>query len=99
MRLPLLALLLCACVAGHPPRLPPLVPLIATQEGPVAEEATRKLVAEGRPALVVLEAALHTAEPAGRRRLVRAIDRLGDEDGCALLAHLARYDEDPAVRS
>jgi hypothetical protein len=93
-----LVLLVSACVDPDPPRLRTLVTVVATQEGQPAAEATRQLVAEGRKALVVIEAALHTAEPAGRRRLVRAIGMLHDEDGCALLQHVAQFDEDEATQ-
>jgi hypothetical protein len=93
-----LVLLVSACVDPDPPRLRTLVTVVATQEGQPSEDATTQLVAEGRRALVVIEAALHTADPAGRRRLVRAIDKLHDDDGCALLQHVARFDEDAATR-
>ncbi len=100
MRL-LLALLcaLCGCADADPPAMRTLVTVIATQDGAAAADATERLVGYGRRGLVVLEAALHTAPPAGRRRLVRAIRRLGDEDGAPLLGHLVRFDEAEEVRA
>lgn len=95
----LLLVLLAGCVDPDPPRLRTLVTVVATQEGQPAEQATAQLVAEGRRSLVVVEAALHTADPAGRRRLLRVIDRLHDPDGCPLLRHFGRFDEDEATRS
>ena len=86
------------CVDADPPVLRVLVTVVASQAGQPAEDATAQLVQHGRRALVVIEAAMHTADPAGRRRLVRAIRRLGDEDGAPLLGHLARYDAEPSVR-
>ena len=88
-----------ACVDPDPPAMRMLVTVIATQDGQPVEDATRRLVAYGRPALVVLEAALHTADAPGRRRIVRAIERVGDPDAVPLLHHYAQYDEDPQVRA
>jgi hypothetical protein len=76
-----------------------LVTVIVTTDGREAANATDRLVAYGRRGLVMLEAALHTAPPPGRRRLIRAIRQLGDEDGAPLLGHVARFDDDEAVRA
>jgi HEAT repeat protein len=91
--------LVSACVQADPPALRSLVTVVATQPGQPANEATQKLVAYGRPALVVVEAALHTADPAGRRRLIQVVARIHDPDARALLEHFARYDENSEVRS
>ncbi|MEO6954651.1 MAG: hypothetical protein ABI321_22825 [Polyangia bacterium] len=102
MRVLLLCLLAATgCVDPDPPVLRTLVTVVATQDGRPAEEATARLVAEGRRSLVVVEAALHTADAPGRRRLVRVIRRLvaeGEKDGCPLLGHVATYDDDVTVR-
>ena len=90
---------LAACADADPPAMRTLVTVIATQDGNAAADATERLIAYGRRGLVVLEAALHTATPVGRKRLVRAIRQLGDKDGTALLAHVARYDDSEEVRS
>jgi hypothetical protein len=95
----LVTLSFLGCADSDPPAMRTLVTAIATQEGSAAADATERLVPYGRRGLVVLEAALHTAAPPGRRRLVRAIRRLGDEDGAALLAHVARWDEAAEVRA
>ena len=51
-----------------------------------------------RRALPQIEIALHTASPAGKVNLVRAIEAIGDPEGVAILRHFAVYDPDPAVR-
>ena len=90
--------LLGACVDADPPALRTLVTVISTQDGQAATEASTRLCEYGRRALVVVEAALHTATPPGRKRLLRAIRQLGDRDALPLVSHLARYDEDEGVR-
>jgi hypothetical protein len=85
------------CADADPPAMRTLVTVIATSEGQAVTDATDRLMPYGRGALVVLEAALHTAPPPGRRHLIHALRRLGDEDAVALLAHFARYDEDRQV--
>lgn len=107
MRLVFLVILLLAtaasgCVDPDPPVLRTLVTIVATQDGRPADQATMRLVQEGRRSLVVVEAALHTADAPGRRRLVRVIRRLveaGEKDGCPLLGHVATYDDDVTVRT
>ena len=91
-----------SCVDPDPPMLRTLVTVVTTQDGRPSEDASTRLVAEGRRSLVVIEAALHTADAPGRRRLVRVIRRLvaaGDKDGCPLLGHVATYDDDVTVRN
>lgn len=98
----LVLIVIAGCVDPDPPVLRTLVTVVATLDGRPAEEATARLVAEGRRALVVVEAALHTADAPGRRRLLRVIKRLvdgGEKDGCPLLGHVATFDDDVTVRS
>jgi hypothetical protein len=95
----LCALMVVGCVEADPPALRTWVAVVATQPGQPSVDATQKLVAYGRPALVVLEAALHTADASGRRRLIGVVQRIGDHDAHALLQHFARYDEDAEVRA
>jgi len=95
----LVAVLACACVDADPPALRTLVTVISTQDGQAATEATQRLCEYGRRSLVVVEAALHTATPPGRKRLLRAIRQLGDADAIPLVSHLAQYDEDEGVRA
>ena len=92
---------MAGCADSDPPALRTLVTVVSTQEGQPAVDATRRLVIEGRRSLVVIEAALHTADAPGRKRLVRAIAAIADEEGegAALLDHLRKYDDDPAVRA
>jgi hypothetical protein len=98
VRLVVILLVLAGCADTDPPAMRTLVTVIATEQGQAANEATDRLIAYGRRSLVVLEAAIHTADPAGRKRLVRAMRRLGDRDAVPLLSHIARYDEDEGVR-
>jgi HEAT repeat protein len=61
--------------------------------------AIRRLATYKRRALPQIEIALHTASPAGKVNLVRAIQAVGDPEGVAILRHFAVYDPDPAVRT
>jgi hypothetical protein len=70
------------------------VQLVATTQGELAEQAMRRLLPFGRAVLPYLEAALHTATPIGRKRIVMALRRLGLAEAAPLLAHIGAYDED-----
>jgi hypothetical protein len=70
------------------------VNLLATTRGELAEQALRRVLLRGRIALPYLEAALHSAQPAGRRNLVAALTRLGLDETAPLLGHIAAYDGD-----
>lgn len=75
------------------------VQLLATTQGELAEQALRRLLPFGRAALPYLEAALHTTQPKGRKRIVMALRRLGLAESAPLLGHIAAYDEDlPTAR-
>ncbi len=67
-------------------------------EGSSVTPAAERLARHGRRALPPVEAALHTAEPAGRKNLILAIRKIGDGDAAPLLRHLALYDPAPDVR-
>ena len=60
--------------------------------------AVERLLAHGRRALPPIEAALHTADASGRKRLVLLLGRLGDPEAAPLLRHFALYDGAPEVR-
>jgi hypothetical protein len=73
------------------------VQLLATTRGELSEQALRRLSPYGRQALPYLEAALHTASPAGRRNLAIALRRLGLPETASLLGHIAAFDGDLAT--
>lgn len=51
-----------------------------------------------RVALPYLEAALHSANPLGRRNMVIALRRLGLAESAPLLGHIAAFDSDESTR-
>ena len=63
------------------------------------EAATERLVPHGRRAIVIIEAALHTAQPPGRKNLIVALRRIHDADAVPLLRHFAVFDASPDVRT
>ncbi len=63
-----------------------------------ADAAEERLVSRGRAAIVILESGLYQAEPAGRRRIVRALVRIGNPEAVPILEHLAARDPDERVR-
>lgn len=67
-------------------------------QGSSATAAAERLCRHGRRAIPSLEAALHTAEPPGRKNLILALRKLGDADAVPLLRHVALFDAAPDVR-
>jgi hypothetical protein len=61
--------------------------------------ATRRLTAFGRRAIPQIEIALHTASPAGKANLLRALDAIADPESAAILRHFAVYDPRPEIRT
>ena len=57
-----------------------------------------KVVAKGSHALPDIEQEFHSADPAGRRRLLEALERLKDRQALPFVRYVARWDEDPGVR-
>ena len=90
-----------ACSDGEDRRLLAQVKLVAEDDGPLAEAASRRLVREGRPAIAPLETGLYffSAEAKGRRRIVKTLAAIGDPEARPILAHLADRDPDPDVRA
>jgi hypothetical protein len=62
--------------------------------GPAAERVAR----HGRRALPSIEAALHTAEAAGRKNLIAALRKIGEAESVPLLRHVALFDAAADVR-
>ena len=99
-----LALVGCAppaCSDAEDRRLLAEVKLVAEDDGPLAEAASRRLVKQGRAAIAPLETGLYffSAEARGRRRIVKALVAIGDPEARPILAHLADRDPDPEVRT
>ena len=88
-----------SCSDGEERRLARLVEIALAEPGPTADAAEAALVAAGPPAILYVETGLYDADPAGRRRLVRILTRLGDREAAPILALLAARDPDPDVRS
>lgn len=74
------------------------VQLVASLPEP-SPRAIERLVLRGRGAIPLVEAALHTAEPPGRKNLLLLLRRIGDPAAVPLLRHYALYDPEPEVRS
>jgi hypothetical protein len=73
--------------------------VLTTRTDALVPPAMKRLAAYKKRALPQIEIALHTASPAGKVNLVRAIEAVGDREGVAILRHLAVYDPDTAVRT
>lgn len=75
------------------------VELMLGEPGPIADDAARRVVARGRPAIAILETGLYAADARGRLQIVRALVDIGHPDAAPLLAHLAARDDDEQVRN
>jgi hypothetical protein len=71
------------------------VTLAVHQEGREAQQAAEYLTRYGKRALPTIEAAMHTASPAGRKNLILAMRKIADPEAVPLLRHIAEFD--PAV--
>jgi hypothetical protein len=75
------------------------VQLLALLDGEAGQSAAaERLVRHGRRALPSVEAALHTAEPPGRKNMILVLRRIGDPDAVPLLRHVALFDAALDVR-
>jgi HEAT repeats len=74
------------------------VTVLCNHEGMMATAAAERLERYGRRAIPTIEAAMHTANPVGRKNLILALRRIGDGEAVPLLAHIAVYDGSPDVR-
>ncbi len=86
------------CVGGDDDAIRADVQMVAMATGAPPPGALDRLAERGRRALPSIEAALHTAEPPGRKNLVLALRRIGDGEAVPLLRHVALTDEDASVR-
>ena len=74
------------------------VPLLCDHEGALATAAAEHLARYGRRAIPTIEAAMHTATPAGKKNLVMALRKIGDAEAVPLLGHMAQFEPSPDVR-
>jgi HEAT repeat protein len=93
-----LALLFSACSDNSDGEIRARVAILVGHEGAQVEQAANELARYGKRSIVTLEAALHTAKPPGRKNIILALRRVGDEEAVPLLAHLAQHDGAPDVR-
>jgi len=74
------------------------VTLAISHEGAQAQAAVDKLAQHGKRALPTIEAAMHTASPAGKKTLIGALRKIGDVEAVPLLRHVALHDPGADVR-
>ncbi|HZS37714.1 MAG TPA: HEAT repeat domain-containing protein [Polyangia bacterium] len=74
------------------------VTLLINQEGQPAQTAADRLAGFGARAIPTIEAAMHTASPAGRKNLIAVLRKIGDAEAVPLLGHIAAFDASPDVR-
>ena len=74
------------------------VTLLCNHEGALATAAADHLARYGRRAIPTIEAAMHTATATGKKNLILALRKIGDEESVPLLGHIARFEPNPDVR-
>jgi HEAT repeat protein len=75
------------------------VDVLVEDQGRAAGEAENLIVDRGFRAIAVLETAIYNADESGRRRVVRALIRIGHPEVVPILRKLAEVDESPSVRA
>jgi hypothetical protein len=75
------------------------ITIVVRRDDALVARAARRLVGFGRKAIPQIETALHTAPARGRLALVGVLGTIGDRDAAPILRHLARHDDDAAVRA
>ena len=78
------------------------IAILLAQEGSAAPAAAERLAKKGRAAIPIIESALHTATPVGKKNLILALRKIADpearKEAIPLLGHLAGHDPLPDVR-
>jgi hypothetical protein len=74
------------------------VTLLCNHEGALATAAADHLTRYGRRAIPTIEAAMHTATATGKKNLILALRKIGDDDAVPLLGHIARFEPNADVR-
>lgn len=94
----LAALALAACEDRSYRDIGAQIGVLTQRSDALVPPALDRLIGFGRRALPQIETALHTASPAGKLHLVRALDRIADPEAAPVLRHFAVYDPAPEVR-
>jgi hypothetical protein len=74
------------------------VTLLCNHEGALATAAADHLARYGRRAIPTVEAAMHTASATGKKNLILALRKIGDDEAVPLLSHIARFEPNADVR-
>jgi hypothetical protein len=74
------------------------VTLLCNHEGALATAAADHLARYGRRAIPTIEAAMHTATATGKKNLILALRKIGDDEAVPLLGHIARFEPNADVR-
>jgi hypothetical protein len=74
------------------------VTLLCNHEGALATAAAEHLQRYGRRAIPMIEGAMHTASPTGKKNLILALRKIGDAEAVPLLGHMAQFEPNPDVR-
>ncbi len=98
MRTLTLALLLLTGCDRTDEQIRAAVTLAISHEGAQATAAADRLAQHGRRAIPTIEAAMHTASPAGKKTLIGALRKIGDVEAVPLLRHVALHDPGADVR-
>ena len=85
-------LMLSACSDSSEDDIRAHVTFAIKQEGKTATDAAEYLSRYGRRAIPTIEAAMHTASPAGKKNLILALRKIGDAEAVPLLRHIALFD-------
>jgi hypothetical protein len=95
-----MAALLASCSggAGDEEAMRAEAQVLSQAQGEAAPASAERIARFGRRAIPSIEAALHTAEPSGRKNLILGLRRIGDAEAVPLLGHLAAWDAAPDVR-
>jgi hypothetical protein len=75
------------------------VKLVAENDGLIGQAAADRLARRGKSVIAVVETGLYAANPAGRRRIIRLLERIDPVTARPIFEHFARWDEDPDVRA
>ncbi len=73
--------------------------LVAENDGLIGQAAADRLARRGPTVIAVVETGLYAADPAGRRRLIRLMQRISPAEAAPIFRHLAAHDPDPDVRA
>lgn len=75
------------------------ISVLTQRRDALVPRAAERLARFGRRALPQIEIALHTASPAGKLNLIKALDAISDSEAAPILRHVAVYDPDAEVRA